>query len=81
MQQHLKDSRSEAFTSKWMKARLSEQFKDEIVFTEINGKQNVVTFRSKAKNILHDFYKSWRSDGVELEKTRIIETAAVLLKK
>ena len=60
MQQHLKDSTSEAFTSKWMKAQLTEQFKDETVFTEINGKQNVVTFRSRAKNILHDFYKSWR---------------------
>ena len=47
---------------------------------EINGKQNIVTFRSKTKNILHDFYKSWRSDDVELEKTRIIETAAMLLK-
>ena len=80
MQQHLKDSTSEAFTSKWMKVRLTEQFKDEIVFTEINGKQNVVIFRSKAKNILPDFYKSWRSDDVELEKTRIIKTAAMLLK-
>ena len=49
MQQHLKDSTSEAFTSKWMKAQVMEQFKDEIVFTEINGKQNVLTFRSKAK--------------------------------
>ena len=47
---------------------------------EINEKQNVVAFRSKAKNILHDFYKSWRSDDVEFEKTRIVKTAAMLLK-
>eukprot|EP00794_Sanderia_malayensis_P002072 gene2072-2349_t len=80
MQQNLKDSTSEAFTSRWMKGRLTEQFKHEIVITEINGKQNVVTFRSKARNILHEFYKSYKSDDVELEKIRIIETAAMLLK-
>ena len=68
MQEHLKHSLSDAFTSKWLKNRLTEHFKDEIVFTEINGKQNVVTFRSKAKNILHDFYKSSKSSDVEVEK-------------
>ena len=80
MQEHLKHSLSDAFTSKWLKNRLTEHFKNEIVFTEINGKQNVVTFRSKAKNILHDFYKSSKSSDVGVEKTRIIETAAILLK-
>ena len=49
MQEHLKHSSSDAFTSKWLENSLTEHFKDEIVFTEINGKQNVVTFRSKAK--------------------------------
>ena len=49
MQEHLTHSSNDAFTSKWLKNRLTEHFKDEIVFTEINGKQNVVTFRSKAK--------------------------------
>ena len=34
----------------------------------------------KQKNILHDFYKSSKSSDVESEKTRIIETAANLLK-
>ena len=56
-----------------------EYFKDDIVFNETNGKHNIVTFRTKAKNILHDFYKSRKSDDVE-EKTRIIETAANLLR-
>lgn len=68
MLNYLKDSSSEAFTSKWLKNRLIEHFKGEIVFTEINGKQNVVTFRSKAKKILHDFYKSTKSDDKETEK-------------
>ena len=55
MQEHLKHSSSDTFTSKWLKNSLTEHFKDEIVFTEINGEQNVVTFRSKTKNLLHDF--------------------------
>ncbi len=80
MLNYLKDSSSEAFTSKWLKNRLIEHFKGEIVFTEINGKQNVVTFRSKAKKILHDFYKSTKSDDKETEKNWIIETASNLLR-
>ena len=39
-----------------MKARLQEQFGDQIIITEINGKPNVVTFRSTVANILHDFH-------------------------
>ena len=70
MQEHLNDfcSWSDACTSKWLKNRLMEYFKDDIVFTEINGKHNVVTFRTEAKNILHDFYKSRKSYDVEEEK-------------
>ena len=58
MQEHLKDSSSDALTSKWLKNCLMKYFKDDIVFTEINCKHNVATFRTKAKKILHDFYKS-----------------------
>ena len=40
----LKDSPHEAFTTKYIKYKLQELVKDEIVITEINGKPNVVTF-------------------------------------
>ena len=40
----LKDSPHEAFTTKWIKHKLQEQLKDEIVITEINGKPIAVTF-------------------------------------
>ena len=71
-QEHLEDSLSDAFTSKWLKNRLMEYFKDDIVLTEINGKHNAVTFRTKAKNILHDFYKSRKSDDIEKEKPALL---------
>ena len=61
---------------------MQERFEDEIIFAEINGLPNVATFRMKAKRILHDFYKDKRDDtNEEIEKERIILTAAKLLKE
>ena len=48
MDSFLKD---EAFTTKWIKHKLQEQLKDEIVIIEINGKPNV-TFQMIAAKIL-----------------------------
>ena len=36
-------NREEAYTIKWMKKKLETRFKDEITFTEINGKADVIT--------------------------------------
>ena len=44
MDSFLKDSPHETFTTKCIKYKLQELVKNEIVITEINGKQNVVTF-------------------------------------
>ncbi len=62
-----------------MQQKLSEYFGDRIILTEINGKPNLVTFRSKAKQVLYDFY-SHRDLDPEKDKYRIIETAAKLIK-
>ena len=55
MDSFLKDSPHEAFTTKWIKHRLQEQLKDEIVITEINGKPNIVTFQTTTAKILQNF--------------------------
>ena len=47
-----------------MKSKLKEHFGNRIIQTESNGKTNVLTFRSTAKE----------------EKKRIVETAAKLIK-
>ena len=52
---------SEAFTTKWLKARLLEQLKDKVIITNINNKNNVITFFEKASKILSDF----KADKVE----------------
>ena len=52
-----------------------------IIITELNGKENVVTFRRTATNILHNFYKEsevLKSD--EENKRFLIKTAATLIK-
>ena len=40
----LKDCPHEAFTTKWIKHKLQEQSKNDIVIIGINGKPNAVTF-------------------------------------
>ena len=62
-----------------MKSKLKEHFDNRIIQTEINGKTNVLTFRSTAKAILHECYAHRKADP-ETEKKRIIETAAKLIK-
>ena len=65
---------------KWIKHKLQEQLKDEIIITEINGKPNFVTFRTTAAKILQNFYSEQRCSDPTGEKKRIILAAAKLLK-
>ena len=64
-----------AYTPTHMQQKLKEHFGNKIIQTEINGKCNVVTLRSKAREVLYDFY-SQRDLDVEKDKVRIIKTAA-----
>ena len=47
-----------AYGPQHMKRKLQELYGDRIIITEINGKPNVVTFRSTAKAVLQDFYQN-----------------------
>ena len=62
-----------------MQMKLHEHFGDRILQTEINGKPNMVTFRNKAKAVLHEFYSHQKADP-ETEKRRIVQTAAKLIR-
>ena len=55
MDSFLMYSSYEAFTTEWIKHKLQEQLKDEIIITEINGKPNVVTFRMITAKIFQIF--------------------------
>ena len=80
MKEYLEDTDFEPYKFTYMKKRINDHFKDRIIITELDGKSNVVTYRSTAFNILHQFYESPKTDDPEAEKFRIIETAAKLIK-
>ena len=52
MDDFLADSESTAYGHTHMKQRLKEHFGDQLIITELNGKSNVVTFRSTAQHTL-----------------------------
>ncbi len=56
MNQKLADTNYEAYSYPHMKSKLQEHFGERIVQTEINGKPNVVTFRTTARVVLQDYY-------------------------
>ena len=80
MEEYLVNTDFEPYSFPYMKKRLLEHFKERIIITELDGKANVVTFRSTASHILHQFYDSPKNDDSEAEKLRLIETAAKLIK-
>jgi hypothetical protein len=56
MDDYLKGSSCDTYSFRYMKKKLLEYYGDRIIVTELNGKSNVVTFRTTASIILHDFY-------------------------
>ena len=66
-------------TLQYMKVKLIEQFVDDIIIADANGKSDVVTLRTSAKNILRTFYETPKLSDPELEKQRIIAAAAELI--
>jgi hypothetical protein len=79
MSEHCGDD--EAYGVQHMKNRLKEHFGDKIIISEINEKQNVVTFRNTVRSILQEFFEQSNSyQSTEEEKLSIIKTAAKILK-
>lgn len=73
-------SNKDAYSEKYMRTKLVDFFGQDIIITTVNNKQNVATFRHTAENILLKFHKG-HSDDPDIEKNRIIETAAKLLRE
>ena len=79
MNDFMADSESTAYGHTHMKSRLKEHFGDQILITEINGKSNVVTFRSTPETIVQEFHARPKAHPEE-EKKHIIKAAAKLIK-
>ena len=81
MQDFLGASDSEAYSTKYMKSKLEEYFKDDIVITSKAGTADIVTIKDKASIILQDFFKeSKESLSTEEKKAKIILAAAKIIK-
>eukprot|EP00794_Sanderia_malayensis_P021141 gene21141-23219_t len=70
----------ESYSAKHMKKRILEHFRDEITITNINGRSDVVTFRTTAALILHQFHSLPKINDPEADKAHIIKAAAKLIK-
>lgn len=76
------DTDYEAYGYTYMKTRLQEHFGERIVQTEINGKPNVVTFRTKVRVVLQDYYsKQQQKQDTAEEKMKLVQAAAKLIKE
>ncbi|XP_052771710.1 uncharacterized protein LOC128211218 [Mya arenaria] len=69
----------DAYRSVYMKKKILDYFGGSVIITELNGKANVVTYKSEAHSILHNFYKRREHGDSESEKNAIIKTAAKLI--
>lgn len=82
MNQKLEDTTYEAYTYPYMKKNLQEHFGERLIQTEINGKQNVVTFRTTARVVLQDYYsKQQQKQDTAEEKIKLVQAAAKLIKE
>ncbi|KAK6186089.1 hypothetical protein SNE40_008194 [Patella caerulea] len=69
----------DAYSSTYMKKKLLEYFKDQIIVTELNGIPNVVTFKATASTILNEFYNHPKNQDENETKMYIIKAAAKLI--
>ena len=67
-------------SSPYFKLRVQEDFKGQIVRSNVNENVDVVTFRSTAAKILQDFQNRNMSGNIELEKMSIIKASADIIK-
>jgi hypothetical protein len=67
----------EPYSTNYMKKRQIKH--SAVVISEINGKSDVVTFKTTASEILHEFDRQPKEEDLSVKKKRIVETAAKLI--
>ena len=80
MAEYIDDIDIQPYGFTYMKAQIQKHFGNKVIITEVNGRPNVVTFWSTATAILQEFHSQSKVQNVEIEKNRIILTAAQLIK-
>ena len=70
----------EAYGNTYMKKKLIDHYKNEIIFHEHFGQPTTVTLQCRVETIVDEFYKQNRRETAEEEKYRIILAAAQLIR-
>lgn len=82
MQQKLAHSESEAYSYSYMKKRLKEHFGEKIIYTQMDGKPNMITMRTTAKMVLQDYYDTQKKEtNTNEEKIKLVKAAEKLIKQ
>ena len=71
----------EPYSKKWLKTKLQQRFGDHLIFSEICGKKNVLSFKDVVNYIINKKWYDERNNNVEQEAMRIITTAAKLIRQ
>ena len=71
----------ESYSKKWLKVKLEQRFGEHLIFSEIDGKKNVLCFRDMMNYIISRKWHSEKKENVEDEALRIITTAAKLIRQ
>ncbi|XP_060587651.1 uncharacterized protein LOC132743142 [Ruditapes philippinarum] len=68
-----------SYTAKHMKNKLIEHFGSDIVIGNLDGKSDIITLKTTASSIIHNFHKRQQNEQSD-EQENIITTAAKLIK-
>ena len=81
MQQSLDqvEATEEAYTPRHMKSKLKGYVGDDIYFTEIPGKNDVIVLRRNVSKLLHNFYTSTPGADVSSQTESLMKTAGQLI--
>ena len=80
MKEYLQDTDSAPYGNQYLKSRLLEHYVDSVLVAEVAGFHDIVTFRRKTSQILHDYFNKPNEDDEEAHKSAIIEAAAKFIK-
>ena len=68
------------YSMTWLKKQLQTKYEDQLYFSEINGKSNVVCFRNMGNRIINDKWYQEKKNNIDDEAARVVKTAAKLIK-
>ena len=70
----------DAYSKKHMKRKIIDHFGEKVLISNSQTKEDVMTLKSTAKNILSEYFASPELDSEEDKKQVLLDTAAKLIK-